>query len=230
MMRCLSKLPSGWFIKVFIIPITNLAILTVFVLVLIASLQISEASVERLGKTYEIVEKDALVEIEEKAARLDWMKITAGAKEKIINYTPPNLPDGFPDADRERVFEVDMTYTLSFDITDGKGNILYPKGYSFNPLDYIRYPGILVFLDGSKESHLKWFESSSYLKDPSVSVLLTKGSYYEVMKRFKRPVFYASKIITDRFQIERLPSVVKQKGKAMQVVEIPVNPVKEKKK
>jgi conjugal transfer pilus assembly protein TraW len=27
--------------------------------------------------------------------------------------------------------------------------VLYPKGYSFNPLDYVSYPGVLVVIDGA---------------------------------------------------------------------------------
>lgn len=192
----------------------------IIVLVLLLLSQISEAAIERLGKTYEIAEKDALTEIEEKAVQLDWSKMTERARRNITNYVPPNLPGEFPDADKERVIEVDMTYTLDFDITDGKGNILYPKGYSFNPLDYVKFPITLIFLDGSKKTHIEWFETSSYLKDPSVKVLITRGSYYELMKRLKRPVFYATKLMTDRFQIKKLPSVVRQKGKIMEMREV----------
>ena len=52
-------------------------------------------------------------------------------------------------ARKERTFLVDMTYTLDRDIADEKGNVVYPKGYTFNPLDYITYPGTLVILDGN---------------------------------------------------------------------------------
>ncbi|MEM7828474.1 MAG: hypothetical protein QW561_03960 [Candidatus Aenigmatarchaeota archaeon] len=200
---------------------TGLSISTVVILILMFTVVDANAIhiLGRYGKTYEIVERDALEEIEEKAKSVDWAKVVAPVRERIKDFKLPNIPLSLQDADRDRVFTVDMTYTLGFDITDGKGNILYPRGYTFNPLDYISYPNTLVFIDGKKRSHIKWLKESGIMKSLSVRILITGGSYYELSKELKRPVFYATKRIVERFHIQRLPSVVKQKGKVMEVRE-----------
>jgi conjugal transfer pilus assembly protein TraW len=102
------------------------------------------------GATYSIVEKDALEEIRDKARTTNWERAFSREmwEKKLRAYRPSELK-ALPRAERENVFTVDLTYTLDFDIPDGKGGILYPKGYTFNPLDYVSFPNTLVFIDGS---------------------------------------------------------------------------------
>ncbi len=40
-----------------------------------------------------------------------------------------------------------MTFTLGNDIPDGKGGVLYPKGYAFNPSNYLSLTSLLVVID-----------------------------------------------------------------------------------
>lgn len=199
---------------------TGPVISTVVILILLFAVDACAVyNLGRYGKTYGIAERDALEEIEEKAKSVDWAKVVAPVRKRIKDFKLPDIPPALQDADRDRVFTVDMTYTLNFDITDGKGNILYPRGYTFNPLDYVSYPNTLVFIDGKKRSHIRWLRESGIMKSLSVRILITDGSYYELSKELKRPVFYATKRVVERFHIQRLPSVVKQKGKAMEVRE-----------
>ena len=66
---------------------------------------------------------------------------------------------------------------------------------------------------------MKWFEKSPYLKHINTMLILTNGSYYELGKRFKRPVYYAVRNIVVRMGIEHVPSVAVQKGKYMEISE-----------
>ena len=43
-----------------------------------------------------------------------------------------------------------MTYTTEIDVPDGKGGILYPKGYTFNPLEYLTYSKTIIVINGSR--------------------------------------------------------------------------------
>lgn len=175
------------------------------------------------GAVYDIAEKDALKEIEEKARNVDINRIInrGDLARKVKNYTPEDLKDvKLPPARKDRTFLVDMTYTLDRDIADERGNVIYPKGYAFNPLDYVNYPGILIVLDGKSQSQIAWFRGSDYNKDLKTKLVITDGSYTELSRTLKRPVFYASRAIIGVFQIQAVPSIVRQDGALMEVREI----------
>lgn len=170
------------------------------------------------GMTYRIVERDALAEIEERARQVDWQKVLD--KRKVENYQGPTDRVRLPRAKRSRSFPVDMTYTTEIDVPDGKGGILYPKGYTFNPLDYVTYPKTLVVIDGTDPEQVKWFAASEYDKRLDVTLLLTEGSFGTVSKRISRPLFYADRKIVERLKLKAAPSVIRQKGLVMEVTEV----------
>ncbi|OPY77501.1 MAG: hypothetical protein A4E65_02728 [Syntrophorhabdus sp. PtaU1.Bin153] len=177
------------------------------------------------GAVYDVAEKDALKEIEEKAKEVDVNRIINRGElaRKVKNYTPGDLKDvNLPPARKDRTFLVDMTYTLDRDIADEKGKVIYPKGYTFNPLDYVTYPGVIVILDGKSPEQVAWFKESAYSKDLKTKLLVTGGSYTELSKTLRRPVFYASRAIVGVFQIQAVPSVVRQRGVVVEVKEIPL--------
>ena len=113
-----------------------------------------------------------------------------------------------------------MTYTTEIDVPDGKGVILYPKGYTFNPLDYVTYPKTLVVIDGTDPDQVKWFAASEYDKRLDVMLLLTEGNFGTVSKRISRPLFYADRKIVERLKLKAVPSVIKQMGRLMEVTEV----------
>jgi conjugal transfer pilus assembly protein TraW len=175
------------------------------------------------GAVYDIAEKDVLKEIEEKARKVDVNRIITKSDlaKKVRNYSPEDLRAmKLQPARKERTFYLDMTYTLDRDIADEKGNVIYPRGYTFNPLNYITYPGIIVILDGKSLSQVAWFKGSQYSKDLKAKLLITDGSYAELSNVLKRPVFYANRAIVEVFQIKAVPSVVRQNGTMMEVTEI----------
>jgi conjugal transfer pilus assembly protein TraW len=178
------------------------------------------------GAVYAIAEKDALKEIEERAAKADLKQIVNRDElaKKLRHYTPEDLRavKDLPVARKERSFLVDMTYILEEDIADDRGNVVYTKGYTFNPLDYVVYPRTLVILNGARQEQVAWFKASPYSSDLTAKVLITNGSYADLSKVLKRPVFYASQPLIETFRIRAVPSVVQQKGRFMEVREIAV--------
>jgi len=174
------------------------------------------------GKTYPITEPDALKEFQDRAAQVDWSKaLNEKTYEKAIeNYHPDTVH--LPRAEKEASRLVDMTYTLPYDIPDGKGGILYPRGYTFNPLDYIRFPQTIVVINGNDPDQIEWFEKSEYADDYNVMLLLSEGAYYHLEHKIGQPVYYASTDIIRRFQLQAVPAIVRQKGKYMEVKDIVV--------
>jgi conjugal transfer pilus assembly protein TraW len=160
------------------------------------------------GAVYDIVEKDALKEIEERAKVVDMNRIVnrGELEKKLRNYTPEGLKEiKLQTAQKERTFLVDMTYTLDRDIADDKGNVVYPKGYTFNPLDYITYPGILVILNGNSPAQVAWFRHSEYSRDLKAKLLITDGTSGELSKALRRPVFYVNQAVIEVFRSKPYP-------------------------
>lgn len=181
-------------------------------------------TVGRSGNIYRIAEPDALKELEDKAASTD-LKERIKKEEttrRIERYRPSNVVS-LPSAKKARTSLVDMTYTLELDIPDGKGGVLYPKGFIFNPLDYIPFSRTIVVLNGAAENEVDWFMASEYYRRTDVLVLVTDGMWKELMHRFKRNIFYLTEPVRTRFRLSSTPSViVKKDNKYMEVKEIHV--------
>lgn len=171
------------------------------------------------GRVYPIVEPDALAEIEARARGADWQSILD--KEKPEDFRPANLIR-LQRARHERSFLVDMTYTLDFDIPDGKGGVLYPRGYRFNPLDYVPFNQTLVILDGDDPAQVAWLMASPLVEEPNTVILLSQGAFSQVGKKLGRAVFYADRRIVERFNLAAVPSVITRRGRLMEVKEIEI--------
>jgi conjugal transfer pilus assembly protein TraW len=115
-----------------------------------------------------------------------------------------------------------MDYIVKQDIVDGKGNILYPQGFTFNPLDYLSFPGGLVVIDGTDPLQIKWFQSTPYAGNHQVRLLLSGGYASQLTGQLKRSVFYLTADIAERLQLAAVPSVVVQEDRQLRVHEIKV--------
>lgn len=176
------------------------------------------------GNLYPIAEKDAAQEIEERMAAIDMKKIMneKRLKQEAEAFRPAGMKK-LPAARINKLFLVDMTYTLDYDIPDSTGAILYPKGFTFNPLDYMSYPFTIVIIDGAERNQVDWFKASPYAKDINVKLFLTGGSTIAIADELKRPADYADGRVLTRFQLNAVPSVVKQHGQYMEVREVAVH-------
>ncbi|MEZ4551663.1 MAG: hypothetical protein R2874_14645 [Desulfobacterales bacterium] len=84
------------------------------------------------GRTYAIVEKNAIQELKTRAAAVDWRQVFSPEKMgSVIKAYKPDLLK-LPSANETRKRLVDISYILDIDIPDGKGGVLYPAGYRFN--------------------------------------------------------------------------------------------------
>jgi conjugal transfer pilus assembly protein TraW len=211
------------------VEMTTYRILTAaFAWLLVASTAVAR-DLGTFGAVYDIVEKDALKELEEKARSVDFSKAMDrnALVRRARDFTPEEVKETrmIGPARKDRTFLVDMTYTLERDIKDDKGNTVYPSGFAFNPLSYLAYPRALVILNGKRPEQIRWFKESPYAKDAQVTLLLTDGSYSELSVPLNRPVFYANAKLIEAFRIQAVPSVVRQSGPYVEVKEVFVPPI-----
>ena len=170
---------------------------------------------EPVGKTYSIVEQDITKELQQKSTTIDL--------DALFNthnrYQPANLHT-LPRAASDRVFSVDLTHTLDHDIKDSQGKLLYPQGFSFNPLKYAGLSDGLVVIDGSDPGQVEWFKGSPSFQNHRAILLLSGGYANELKQALQRPVYYLTHDIAARLQLKAVPSVVVEQDNKLTVREV----------
>lgn len=174
-----------------------------------------------VGRTFPIVEPDLLTELRQSSLQFGQSREELLAR--IKNYQPMNLHP-LPRAVADRTFLVDMRYTLDRDLTDAHGNIIYPKGYSFNPLEYIVLAGGLIVIDGSDPSQVSWFMRSPFSQNRQTKLLLVGGRAADLIEELQRPAFYLTSDMAERLRLTAAPALIMRKGDKMQVHEFYVPP------
>ncbi len=171
------------------------------------------------GQCWSITEPDAYEELMSKVKQHNWQKEFARLKAKSISLTRVNFQ--LKKAKQDRTFEVDPTYTLPFDVVDSNGNVVYPKGYRFNPLHYMQFPYILYFIDANSVEELTWLKKQD-IANWNVVIIATKGDTLKAEKFLGKTVYGASKLMIERFKIKATPSKVYAQNGVIVVNEVGV--------
>jgi conjugal transfer pilus assembly protein TraW len=202
---------------------TTTALRLLSIAVALAATQVHARDLGTVGAVYPIAEPDSLAELKARVARVDWKKHLDRDRlaARVRDFRPRGLKR-LPPATRDRSFLSDLTYTLERDIPDGRGGILYPRGYRFNPLDYVRLRRTVIVIDGSDRRQVAWFRKSPWKRDINALLLLTGGNYAPLGDSLGRPVFYADQLIVERFGLRAVPSVACQNGRFVEVREYAV--------
>lgn len=194
------------------------------ILCLISQLLFSETFTFMEGKTYDFAEKNALADIQEhikkneKNIEAKIAKIEIEQKSKARDWKPEQRK--VTAATKNKVFYPDVTYTVPEDIKDATGRIMYAKGFKFNPADYVYMQQEIVIIDANNKIELEWAKKNSYLDNAKYMVLLADGNAFEITEEFKKPAYYLTKEVADKFQIQKTPSIVKQIENKIKVSEI----------
>lgn len=192
------------------------------------SLSLLTASTEILknGTTYKISETNIIQLFKEHVANnKEYLQKKLEAErekmqEKMENYKPKELTINLPTSSKEKVFYPDPEYTLKDDIKDSEGNIIYKKGFVFNPLHYISMNDRYVFIDYTNKKQREWVKSQKLNKDITARIIITNGRVFDAIKEFEREVFYANDILINKFKLEAVPSIVEQEQDRIKVTQI----------
>lgn len=170
------------------------------------------------GATYSIAEQDAYEELMARIKSINWDKVFAKYKAKAEESTKVNFNLG--KAREDRVFNIDPTYTLQFDIIDENGNIIYPKGFRFNPLDYISFNYQLVFFDGNSVKEIDWVKKQDWFNNWNVIFVITKGDVVRAERILGKSVFMATPQMIEKFKVSKTPSILNAEGKKLVIKEV----------
>jgi conjugal transfer pilus assembly protein TraW len=177
---------------------------------------VAHGATSTIGRTWPIAEADALAEIEAKAAGLPkdlgpkfgprsrWSALRSAALGRTV-------------ATRTR--SVVPFYTLDMDVTLPDGRVLYPKGFTFNPLSYVSLPQRLVIVHAGE---LGWALKTAAATD---WILLAggEGANADAMalgEKVGRPLFILEERVKERLGLTVAPVIVRQVGQKLELTEV----------
>lgn len=179
-----------------------------------------------LGPTYEIAEPHLLAFIEqrllEKERSGELQRLAEAARARGIDTVrqPPPV-EGLRTTERPRTFYVDPSFTLDRNITDPQGRLMFAAGTRKNPLEVVSLSRHLLFFDARDPRQVKHARELSGRYAGRIKPILTGGSYLDVMKAWRVPVYYdQSGTLTRRFGIRQVPALVSQEGLRLRIDEL----------
>jgi conjugal transfer pilus assembly protein TraW len=177
------------------------------------------------GNTWDIAEPDAVDSIKNRLKKMDkggkmkqfWEDYRDKQLDGVNN--PPAVA-GITKVKEAKTWTFDPTYTFAETVKDNLGNVLVPAGTKINPLDYTQLSKAIVFIDGRDEAQVAYAKQRTDA-NPKDKVVLVGGSYVNLTREWKRPVYFDQRgILVNHFHIKRVPSVLTQRGKLLQIEEL----------
>jgi conjugal transfer pilus assembly protein TraW len=180
-----------------------------------------------MGKTWDIKEKDAVVEIQDylgamTSGELDEHNqiIKKKVEEKIRNPNPLNVKR----TEVARVFSYDPSIVINEDLKDAKGVVFHKKGTRVNPLDTVSMKYELIFFDGRDDKQLDYAINRYNDSEIKPVLILTGGSPIEIEEKYKIDAYFDQKgLLIKKFGIIQVPAVIAQDGKVLNIREVKVD-------
>ena len=179
-----------------------------------------------IGPTYEIAEPHLLAFIEqrlrEKERSGELQRLAEAARARGIDTVrqPPPV-EGLRTTERPRTFYVDPSFTLDRNIPDPLGRLMFAAGTRKNPLEVVSLSRHLLFFDARDPRQVKHARELNGRYAGRIKPILTGGSYLDLMKAWRVPVYYdQSGTLTRRFGIRQVPALVSQEGLRLRIDEL----------
>lgn len=179
-----------------------------------------------IGPVYPIAEPSLLEVILSKLREAE----ATGVLARIQRETQANVKRGIEQpAPVERItktikarsFYYDPSIVVPYAIADAEGKVIVPPGTRVNPLDTVSLSKALLFIDARDPAQVGRASKILDERGGKVKVILTGGSYLDLMRRWKHPVFYDQQgVLTEKLGIRHVPALVSQEGKKLKIEEI----------
>lgn len=178
-----------------------------------------------LGPTYGIAEPHLLADIEkrlrEKERSGELQRLMDEARARGIDAVRQPAPvEGLRATETARSFYVDPSFTLDRNVTDAGGRLLFAAGMRKNPLEVVSLSTRLLFFDARDQRQVA--QARGLLAGGArIKPILTGGSYLDLMKSWRRPVYYDQQgVLTRRLGIRQVPALVSQEGLRLRIDEL----------
>ncbi len=176
-----------------------------------------------IGPTYEISEPHLLQMIEQrlqdKARSGELQRLETEARNRgieTVNHPPPVA--GLHVTDSARTYYVDPSFTLDRNIVGAKGELLFAAGTRKNPLEVVSLSRHLLFFDARDPRQVSRAQTLIGHYAGRVKPILVGGSYLDLMKSWRIPVFFDQQgRLTRRLGITQVPALVSQEGLRLRI-------------
>lgn len=181
-----------------------------------------------IGPTYEIAEPHLLRLIEqrlrEKERSGELARLETEARRRGTDAIRHPVPvDGVVTTQVARTFYFDPTFALDRNVVGPQGELLFAAGTRKNPLDVVSLSRHLLFFDGRDGRQVRRARELLAHYQGRVKPILTAGSYLDLMKSWRLPVYYDQEgVLTRRLGIRQVPALVSQEGKRLRIDELEV--------
>lgn len=200
---------------------------------LLIGLSVATANaVDVIGPVYPIKEPSLLDSILSKLKQMEqtgqiqqiqqqWQNM---ARDRVLNPQGTSLPK--VNANSQRFY--DPSITVNRDIYLPDGQLLHKAGTVVNPLTIKSFSKRMIFIDATVQSQVNWAKNQYEQSGWRDKVILVKGSYVDVMKAWKHPVYFDQlggtlgqrETLVQRFGIQAVPSMVYQSGDKLIIEEV----------
>jgi len=152
-----------------------------------------------------------------KAEMEKWRKET---RKKIERYYDKDAGFAYDTSYREYICT--PQYTLPEAIRDKNGRVVYPKGYTFNPLEYMKIPFEICFVTDKELDFLPRLEKKDIYTHRELwsgrMYVLVKGNAWKLREKGYLVWDYGiSKDWIERMCVKEVPACVKQVGKQLKI-------------
>jgi conjugal transfer pilus assembly protein TraW len=179
-----------------------------------------------LGPTFGIAEPHLLDDIErrlrdkERSGELQTLMEDARAR-GIDSVRSPVPVEGLTATSKARTYYVDPSFTLDRNIVDAQGRLLFAAGTRKNPLDVVSLSKRLLFFDARDPRQVTQARQVISTYEGRVKPILTGGSYLDLMKAWRVPIYYDQQgTLSRRLGIRQVPAVVSQEGSRLRIDEV----------
>lgn len=200
----------------------------VSVAVLVSSLCVSTTAISGdfgvYGQTYPVKEKSTIEAIQAKFQSMmdngEWDKHVEEYKLKTLDSIRNPKSKDLPKVITNNIRYFDPTTEVVEDIPLPNGKFLARKGDKINPMEQLGLSKDILFFDATDERQLLWAVEIKK-ENPNTIAIATKGEWFKAMEKHGvRFYFDQMSHLTDRFDIQRVPSKVSQDGRKLKIEEI----------
>ena len=179
-----------------------------------------------IGPVYEIAEPNLLEVIHAKLRSADAAGVLARLQQDAQRNVRQAIEAPIPVPSvrrtrRARSYFYDPSIVVPYAITDTDGKIIVAPGSRVNPLDTVSLSKSLLFFDARDADQVKRARSLLEQHRGRVKLILTAGSYLDLMRRWEVPVFFDQKgMLVEKLRIQHVPALVSQDGERLRIDEL----------
>lgn len=172
------------------------------------------------GQVFLIQEQDLLEYLKNKLSSLSEIeRFESKIQQPYLKIAKEPKGVQIEEAREYRVYYFDPSITTSKDIHDHQNRLIVSKGARVNPLSMCSLAQDLLFIDGSKESHIKWAKEHG----PLARWILVKGKPLDLEEQESHPIYFDQfGFLTSKLEIQKIPAKVTQENNQLKIEEIPL--------